>query len=194
MKEDEFWVNYLERELAMTLVLAISSVSELKLELPTQRINNRSYLKENRKRLRNNLTTAEARFWMYVKNKQFKGRKFRRQHSIYNFILDFYCPQEKLAIELDGHHHYTPNGLEQDHKRDQILNDLGIVVLRFENKFLFEQPEMVFEEIEDNFIENRSSEYTIDDLKLFMKALEAKLGLNEEVSKREFWELVRSVS
>lgn len=65
-------------------------------------INNLPYLKTFRKELRNNLTPAEAKFWKIVQNKNFEGRKFRRQHSVGNYILDFYCPSEKLAVELDG--------------------------------------------------------------------------------------------
>ncbi len=68
-------------------------------------LHNRKYLKENRKMLRSNLTPAEAELWKHLKSSQLYGRKFRRQHSIGNFILDFYCPSEKLAIELDGQIH-----------------------------------------------------------------------------------------
>jgi len=64
-------------------------------------INNKKILINYRKNLRNNPTPAEKELWNYLKNKQLAGRKFRRQHSIDNFILDFYCPAEKLAIELN---------------------------------------------------------------------------------------------
>lgn len=70
-------------------------------------INNLPHLKTFRQTLRKKLTTAEARFWKVVQNKQFEGRKFRRQHSIGNYILDFYCSSEKLAIELDGEVHFN---------------------------------------------------------------------------------------
>lgn len=59
------------------------------------------------------------------------GRKFLRQHSIDNFIPDFYCPTEKLAIELDGGYHNIPKQAASDRKRDLILNFYGIKVLRF---------------------------------------------------------------
>lgn len=59
-------------------------------------------LRNNRKELRQNLTSAEAFLWKHLQNKKFEGRKFRRQHSIDNFIVDFYCTSEKLIIELDG--------------------------------------------------------------------------------------------
>ena len=55
-----------------------------------------------RKELRSHLTPAEAKLWSVLKNKGLKKRKFRRQFSVAHFVLDFYCPEEKLAIELDG--------------------------------------------------------------------------------------------
>ncbi len=73
-----------------------------------EQINNRPELKVFRKALRNNSTAAEATLWKMIKGKKLKGRKFRRQFSVEKFILDFYCPSEKLAIELDGAGHFTP--------------------------------------------------------------------------------------
>src|SRR5436190_22578402 len=99
-----------------------------------QQLNNLSYLKDTRKVLRTNSTTAEATLWTFLKNSQLEGRKFRRQHSIENYILDFYCPSEKINVELDGAGHYTNDGTEQDKIRDEFLTQLGIKVLRFENK------------------------------------------------------------
>jgi len=114
-------------------------------------LHNRKRLKQFRKNLRNNLTPAEAKLWKVIQRSQLEGRKFRRQHSIGNFIVDFYCPQEKLAIELDGQGHFTVSGSESDCKRDQYLKNLNITVLRFENKKVFENIELVLEEIKMNF-------------------------------------------
>lgn len=114
-------------------------------------INNLPYLKTFRKALRNNLTPAEAKFWTLVQNSQLEGRKFRRQHSVGNYILDFYCPSEKLAIELDGEVHFNETAQERDEERTLFLNCFGIKVLRFENKLVFEQTEAVLEEIKTNF-------------------------------------------
>ncbi|WKV13008.1 endonuclease domain-containing protein [Marivirga harenae] len=116
-------------------------------------INNRPELKENRKRLRNNGTSAEAFLWNYLKGKQLKSRKFRRQFSVGNYILDFYCPAEKLCIELDGANHFTSAGFEYDKKRTEYLNTIGITVVRFENKIVFESIENVLEDIMSNFKE-----------------------------------------
>ena len=82
---------------------------------------NLSYLKETRRYLRKNLTEAELVLWEVLKEKKLCGRKFRRQHSIGNYIADYYCSSEKLIIELDGKHHYTKEGIEKDIERDKHL-------------------------------------------------------------------------
>ncbi|PSR54805.1 cytosine methyltransferase [Adhaeribacter arboris] len=115
-----------------------------------ERIHNQQNLKNLRQQNRSNLTPAEAELWKHLKNSQI-GRKFRRQHSVGNYILDFYCPQEKLAIELDGRDHFTENGYERDEDRTKFLKNLHIKVLRFENKEVFEQLEGVLAEITAQF-------------------------------------------
>ena len=114
-------------------------------------IHNEKYLEPFRKELRNNLTPAEAFLWKQLQKRQLKGRKFRRQHSIENFIVDFYCPQEQLIVELDGEIHKNAVAEENDRKRDQRLKELGFKVLRFENKMVFDFLPSVLKEIEDNF-------------------------------------------
>jgi very-short-patch-repair endonuclease len=114
-------------------------------------INNKSFLKPIRKKLRKNLTPAEATLWKFLQRSQLEGRKFRRQHSVGNYVLDFYCPEEKLCIELDGAGHFTDAGVEQDNARTAYLNSLGIKVIRFENKLVFKRLEAVLEEITCNF-------------------------------------------
>ncbi|MDF3077596.1 MAG: hypothetical protein K0S09_1485 [Sphingobacteriaceae bacterium] len=90
--------------------------------------NNRRDLKANRKLLRNNLTPAEAVLWILLKGSKLDGRKFRRQHSLGNYIMDFYCPSERLCIELDGADHFTYAGMEYDRERTEYLNQHGIRV------------------------------------------------------------------
>jgi len=114
-------------------------------------IHNRKYLKQFRKDLRNNLTPAEATLWKALQRSQLEGSKFRRQHSVGNYILDFYCPAEKLAIELDGQGHFTAAGSEKDYNRDEYLKTLNITVLRFENREVFDIIENVLEIIKSNF-------------------------------------------
>ena len=114
-------------------------------------INNKPSLKPYRKQLRKNLTPAEATLWKFLQRSQLEGRKFRRQHSVGNYILDFYCPEEKLCIELDGAGHFTDAGVEYDQARTAYLNSLNIKVIRFENKLVFKRLEAVLEEIRNNF-------------------------------------------
>ncbi|MDX5437083.1 MAG: endonuclease domain-containing protein [Pontibacter sp.] len=115
------------------------------------KLHNRAYLKENRKILRSHSTPAEGELWKYLKSGQLQGRKFRRQHSIGNYILDFYCPSEKLAIELDGHVHLLSAAQQADEERDEELAGLGINLLRFENKNIFHHLEAALQEISESF-------------------------------------------
>jgi very-short-patch-repair endonuclease len=113
-------------------------------------INNRNELKEKRKLLRNNLTPAEATLWKLLQKNQL-GKKFRRQHSVGPYILDFYCPSEKLAIELDGKDHYKESGYIRDAKRTEYLEQFGIRVIRFENDEVFKATDALLESIKNNF-------------------------------------------
>nr|WP_315424794.1 DUF559 domain-containing protein [uncultured Pedobacter sp.] len=114
-------------------------------------IHNLKYLKEKRKELRNNLTPAEATMWMYLQNSRLDGKKFRRQHSVGNYILDFYCPSEKLAIEVDGSSHDDYSAEIYDKERTDFLNSKGISVIRFENAEIFESEELIGEAIRTYF-------------------------------------------
>ncbi|MCM8569491.1 endonuclease domain-containing protein [Gramella jeungdoensis] len=116
-----------------------------------RRIHNKKYLEPYRKKLRKSPTPAEAFLWKCLQNRRLGGRKFRRQHSIENYIADFYCPEERLVVELDGQGHYNELAHESDSNRTQDLNNLGIRVVRFENKLVFENLEQVLQEIKDNF-------------------------------------------
>lgn len=119
--------------------------------MPSPKIHNRKPLKGFRKELRNNLTPAEATLWSSLQKRQLEGRKFRRQHSIGKYIVDFYCPSEKLVVEADGAGHYTLEGSEYDKIRDNYLNSLGIKVIRIENVDVFNNLEAVLEEIKSYF-------------------------------------------
>ena len=114
-------------------------------------LNNLPHKKDEHRALRQNLNPAEARLWSVLKSGQLAGRKFRRQHSVGEFILDFYCPQEKLAIELDGADHFTVSGNLHDAARTTYLNAVGIRVIRFENKLIWSALESVLQAIENSF-------------------------------------------
>jgi len=133
-------------------LLLIFPYTNKKLDLKMKnKIHNRKYLNEYRKRLRNNLTSAEATLWKSLQKKQLMGRKFRRQHSIKNFIVDFYCASEKLIIELDGAVHLDFAQENYDHERTLQLEKLGFMVIRFENKEVFENLEVVLDTISNSF-------------------------------------------
>ncbi|HMQ01637.1 MAG TPA: DUF559 domain-containing protein [Candidatus Doudnabacteria bacterium] len=110
------------------------------------RLHNHKKLYNKRKKLRNQSTPAEIRLWYYLKNSKI-GAKFRRQHSIGPFILDFYSPKYKLAIELDGAAHDHEALYKKDFKRSVYLADQGIKVLRFENRLIFENIQRVVDMI-----------------------------------------------
>lgn len=107
---------------------------------------NKSTVKEKRKDLRNNMTESEKQLWLYLKNEQL-GVKFRRQHSIVNYIADFYCPSLKLVIEVDGSQHFVQDGMEYDKIREEFMNSLGIKTLRFNNNDVMKNIEGVLESI-----------------------------------------------
>ncbi|MEK7161653.1 MAG: endonuclease domain-containing protein [Patescibacteria group bacterium] len=113
------------------------------------RLNNLISLKNNRRKLRKQLTPAEAKLWIYLQNSQL-GEKFRRQPSIGYYILDFYCPKKKLAIELDGSPHDTEEGYAKDKERTKFLNNKRIKVIRFENKDVMSNTEGVLADIKKN--------------------------------------------
>jgi very-short-patch-repair endonuclease len=107
-------------------------------------------LKKFSQQLRNNMTDAEKLLWSRLRRKQLRGLQFYRQKIIGNYIVDFYCPQAKLVIELDGGGHYTYEGKELDHKRDSLLKKEGLTVLRFSDRELFKNIEGVLQRIYQN--------------------------------------------
>ena len=100
-----------------------------------------------RRELRNNATPAEAALWKLLKNSQAGGYKFRRQHGIGPYVLDFYCPLLKLCIELDGDVHKSPMADVKDDIRTKFLNEQGITVMRFWNETVWKNPQGIIEEI-----------------------------------------------
>ena len=96
---------------------------------------------------RNNMTDAEQMLWQRLRRKQILGLQFYRQKPILNFIVDFYCPAANLVIECDGSQHYTIDGLAADRTRDQALGQLGLNVLRFDNRQILTEIDGVVEKI-----------------------------------------------
>lgn len=104
-------------------------------------------LSEIAKRFRKNPTKAEKIMWRYLKDKELFSEKFRRQHPLYQFIVDFYCHSKKLIIEIDGEiHQYT---FVRDQARDKLFQDHGYHILRFTNEEVFFQIDQVLAKIHE---------------------------------------------
>ena len=101
----------------------------------------------HRNKLRKSLTPAEAVLWKCLQKSQLLGKKFRRQFSIDRYIVDFFCPECRLAIELDGQGHFEINVDSYEAERTKYLESCGIRILRFENKVIFENLDAVLEAI-----------------------------------------------
>ena len=80
---------------------------------------------------------AETKLWEHLRKKQLKGYKFRRQHGIDQYIVDFYCSKVKLAIEVDGPSHFMEKSKDSDRQRMSHIESLGIRVLRFNNQEIY---------------------------------------------------------
>lgn len=114
---------------------------------------NRGSEKNKRRNLRKNATKAEVILWSRIRLKQINGFRFRRQYSIDSFIVDFFCPEVKLAIELDGDSHATQEAIDYDAARERHIEQLGVTFLRFTNKDIFENQEVVLNLITDKLDE-----------------------------------------
>jgi type I restriction enzyme R subunit len=102
-------------------------------------------LLEQVRELRKSQTSAEKIFWEVVRTKRLLGLKFRRQHQIGNFIVDFYCHDRKLVVELDGEIHNQPEQQQRDRQRSEYLQSLGLRVLRFTNQQIFNDLETILQ-------------------------------------------------
>lgn len=102
---------------------------------------------ERSRQLRRDQTDAERALWRLLRSRALEGYKFRRQHGAGPYVLDFYCADAHLAVEVDGSQHYTPDGLADDVVRTAYLEALGIRVLRFTNVEALANAEGVVETI-----------------------------------------------
>ena len=106
---------------------------------------NESEQKILRKELRSHATPAEAVLWKMLKGRNADGMKFRRQQGIGPYVLDFYCPELRLCVELDGSSHDYK--YEYDEQRTEFLHNQGIRVLRFSNEQVWQGLDFVVDEI-----------------------------------------------
>lgn len=113
-------------------------------------------MQERAKELRRNQTDAERLLWSLLRSRQLGGFKFRRQKPIGNYIVDFYCKERKLVIELDGGGHGEEAQAAYDRLRDQILLEEGYSVLRFWNHEVFQETQAVLKKIWEKLNTNPS--------------------------------------
>ena len=100
---------------------------------------------------------AEALLWIQLSRKQVKGYKFRRQYGIGSYVLDFYCPKLKLAIEVDGESHFVKGAEEYDRERQHSIEGVGITFLRFLNTDIYENMNGVIQTIVEKIEEMNST-------------------------------------
>ncbi len=110
---------------------------------------NRPTEKSKRRQLRRNQTPAEGLVWRFLRNRRTKNFKFRRQYSVDKFVIDFYSPELKLAVEIDGEVHDLPAQKEHDIARQSYLESFGIKFIRIRNEELFANTDKAFDRIEE---------------------------------------------
>ncbi len=98
--------------------------------------------------LRKSMTPAEKVLWERLRNRQVKGYRFRRQHPVKDFIVDFFCYDAMLVVEVDGSVHDELSQKERDEQHRMIFNRLGIMEIRFTNEEVIDQTDQVLKRIE----------------------------------------------
>ena len=98
---------------------------------------------QRRRRLRQECTDTEMAVWKLLRNRRFVGFKFRRQHPVGPFIVDFYCARAALVLELDGGQHFEAAAQERDAARSDFLRSKGLRVVRFQNDEVLRESEAV---------------------------------------------------
>jgi very-short-patch-repair endonuclease len=107
--------------------------------------------------LRRAMTEAVKMLWQRLRDRQLNGFRFRRQHPVNEFIVDFFCYEAMMAIEVDGSVHADSYQLERDTERTRILNRFGIQVIRFTNTEVETEMERVIERIKENLLLKKES-------------------------------------
>ena len=116
------------------------------------KIYNISRRKDIRRDLRNNMTKAEIYLWRELKNKKILMMRFLRQYGVGIYIVDFYCPKARLAVEVDGGTHITEEDIQYDKNRQSEIESLGIKFLRFTNDEIYNDLLNVLETIKNKLI------------------------------------------
>ena len=105
--------------------------------------------KSERRHFRKNATAAERKLWHILRNRQMSNSKFLRQYSVGSYVLDFYCPERRLAIEVDGGQHAYVYNQQHDAHRDKYLKELNIRVIRLWNNDVLQNIDGVGQKIKD---------------------------------------------
>ena len=100
--------------------------------------------------MRKRPTRAEMMLWQRLRGKRMRGFRFRRQQTIDRFIVDFYCRQAQLVVEVDGSSHRSTEAARYDEQRTRLLEELGLSVLRFSNEQVFYETDAVLNTIADH--------------------------------------------
>ena len=108
--------------------------------------------KSFRRDLRKNQTFAEQKFWLQIKSRRFHNLKFKIQHGIGPFIVDFFCSEKKLVLEVDGHIHALPEEISKDILREKYLQNLGLTILRYSNDDVLNNFEGVLLDLEKKIL------------------------------------------
>lgn len=114
-------------------------------------------LLEFAKSMRHTATDAEHLMWQILRAKRFMYLKFRRQHVIKPYIVDFYCHEIGLVVELDGGQHGTDDAVEYDAERTKFLEALGLTVVRYWNHEVLIKTDIIFEDLWDVCLELKST-------------------------------------
>ena len=117
-------------------------------------IYNRPNQKSRRQSLRKNLPSPEILLWLKLKNKQMHGHKFRRQYGVGQYIVDFFCAEKNLAIEIDGESHFIDPEQLHDKERQERIEAYGIKFLRFTNAEVMQNIQGVLQRIMDTLESN----------------------------------------
>ncbi|MBI4092308.1 MAG: endonuclease domain-containing protein [Candidatus Kerfeldbacteria bacterium] len=115
--------------------------------MPPRFLYNDPSFKRRRQKLRNESTPAERKLWGHLRKSQFLGLKFQRQYGIGPYVLDFFCPEMRLAIEVDGDSHFRPGARAYDRQRQKFIESEDITVVRFLNTDIHENIDGVLEQL-----------------------------------------------
>jgi very-short-patch-repair endonuclease len=103
------------------------------------------------------MTGPEAQLWSRLRARQLQGLKFRRQHGIGPYIVDFYCPEQSLVIEVDGDSHADADQVVKDRQREQYLQSLGLRIIRYINDDILKNLDGVLENLAERLLSKSTS-------------------------------------